>query len=40
MDGPGDYHTNEVSQSRKRQNIIYMWNLKIHTNEVIYQNIK
>ena len=25
---------------RERQNIIYMWNLKIHTNELIYQIIK
>ena len=40
MDGPRDYH-NKLSKSDKdRQilyDIIYMWNLKYDTNELIYK---
>ena len=38
MDGPRDYHINEISQTKT--NIIsyhYMWNPKHETNELIYR---
>ena len=40
MDGPRDYHTEWSKSERERQipyDIIYMWNLKCDTNELIYK---
>ena len=40
MDGPRDYHTKLSKSERERQipyDIIYMWNLKYDTNELIYE---
>ena len=40
MDGPKDYHTEWSKSDRERQtpcNITYMWNLRYHTNELIYK---
>ena len=40
MDGPRGYHTKWNKPERERQipyNIIYMWNLKFDTNELIYE---
>ena len=40
MDGPGDYYTKRSKSERERQrpyDIIYMWNLKYDTNELIYK---
>ena len=40
MDEPRDYHTKWNKSDRKRQisyDIIYMWNLKNDTNELIYK---
>ena len=40
MDGPRDYHTKWNKSERERQipyDIIYMWNLKYDTNELIYE---
>jgi len=40
MDGPGDYYTKWSKSERERQrpyDIIYMWNLKYDTNELIYK---
>ena len=40
MDGPRDYHTKQSKWERERQilyDIIYMWNLKYDTNELIYK---
>lgn len=37
MDGPGDYHTKEVNQT-KRKPCTYMWNLRKNSrNESIYK---
>ena len=38
MDGPRDYHTKwNKSDKDKYYDIIYMWNLKHDTNELIYK---
>ena len=38
MDGPGDYHTCEVSHKEKdKYDITYVWNLKYDTNELVYE---
>ena len=40
MYGPRDYHTKGSKSDRERQisyDIIYMWNLKYDTNELIYK---
>ena len=39
MDGPREYHTKWSKSDRERQiyDIIYMWNLKNNTNELIYK---
>ena len=38
MDGPSDYHTKRSKSEREiPYNIIYMWNLKYDTNELIYK---
>ena len=40
MDGPTDYHTKQSISERERQmpyDIIYKWNLKYDTNELIYK---
>ena len=39
-DGPRDYHTKWSKKERERQvlcDIIYLWNLKHGTNELIYE---
>ena len=40
MDGSRDFHTKRGKSERERQipyDIIYMWNLKYDTNELIYE---
>ena len=40
MDGPRDDHTKRSQSERERQkpnDIIYIWNLKYDTNELIYE---
>ena len=40
MDGPRDDHTKWSKAERERQmpyDIIYMWNIKYNTNELIYK---
>ena len=40
MDGPRDYHTKRSKSEREREipyDIIYMWNRKYDTNELIYE---
>ena len=39
MDGPRDYHTKWSKSDWERQifDMIYMWNLKYDTNELIYK---
>ena len=40
MDGPRDYHAKFKKSERERQtphDIIYMWNLKYDTNELMYK---
>ena len=38
MDGPTDYHTKWTkSERQKPHDIIYMWNLRYDTNELIYK---
>ena len=40
MNGPRDYHIKRSKSERERQipyDIIYVWNLKYNTNELIYE---
>ena len=37
MDGPRDYHTNELSQRWISYDIAYVWNLKYDANEPVYK---
>ena len=38
MDGPRDYHTNEIRKRQILYDITYLGNLKYNTNELIYKS--